>query len=211
MRRDRLLWILVASAVMALLLTGCGSSRPAKFYTLNAVQPGSVTAGQTSQSTGRLTVGLGPVEIPDYIDRPQIVTRTLQNELTVAEYSRWGGSLRPDVVRVVLENLSRLMAPKQVSVVPWTRGGPLQYRVALDVARFDATPGREVWLNAQWTIFSQDGKVAMASESNIREPLNGSDIGGIVTAMSQALGGLTKDMADGLTAVISAKPEGESR
>ena len=116
--------------------------------------------------------------------------------------------MKPDVARVLLENLSALSPAGQVNVVPWTRGGLLHYRVALDVTRFDIMPeGGNVWLKAQWTIFGQDGKtVAMARESNIREPMSGRDVATMVAAMSQALGTLCQDMADGLTSVLSAKP-----
>jgi uncharacterized lipoprotein YmbA len=211
MRRDRFFWIVVMGMLMVpLFLSGCGSSRPAKFYTLSPVQPTVSTGKHTSLSDGAVTVGIGPVEIPDYLDRPQVVTRTAQNELAVSEFDRWGGSLRPDITRVVMENLSVLLTSNQVSVVPWTRGGILHYRVALDVNRFDATPGGEVRLKAKWTIFGQDGKtVSMVRESDIREPVNGRDVATMVAAMSRALDSLSKDMSDGLTSVLSAKPRGK--
>ena len=209
MRRNRLGWIVVASTLMvALFLNGCGSSRQARFYTLNSVQSPPAAGKQTTLSDA-VTVGIGPIEIPHYLDRPQVVTRTSQNELIVSDFDRWGGPLKPDVARVVLENLSALLASNQASVVPWTQGGILHYRVAVDVTRFDATPGKEVWLKAKWTIFGQDGKtVAMVRESNIIEPVSGRDATNTVAAMSQALGKLSQDMANGIASVLSAKPKG---
>ena len=207
MRRDRLLWIVVLSfVVFALCLGGCGSSRPAKFYILSPVKAPPVASKQATVSEPTVTVGIGPVEIPDYVDRPQIVTRTAQNGLDVAQFDRWGGGLKPDVARVLVENLSALLPADQVAVVPWKRGVSLQHRVAVDVTRFDATPGESVWLKAQWTIFGQDGKtVGMARESNIREPVAGRDYATLVAAMSKALGSLSQDMADGLKMVLSGK------
>ena len=150
MKRDRLFRIAGVSAVMlSFFLSGCGSSRPAKFYTLHPVKSIPAAAKQTVLSDPPVTVGIGPIEIPDYLDRPQIVTRTAQNELAQAEFERWAGSLKTDIARVLVENLSVLLPPDQVSVVPWTRGGPLQYRVAVDVTRFDVTPGENVWLKAR--------------------------------------------------------------
>jgi len=209
MRINKALWIVIVSAVMIpLLLNGCGSSRQARFYTLSSVQSPPAAGKQTTLSDA-VTVGIGPIEIPHYLERPQVVTRTSQNELAVSDFDRWGGPLRPDVSRVVLENLSIMLASNQVSVVPWTQGGILHYRVAVDVTRFDATPGKEVWLKAKWTIFGQDGKTpAMVRESNIIEPVGGRDASNIVAAMSQALGKLSQDMANGITAVLSAKPKG---
>jgi uncharacterized protein len=207
MRRDRLFWIVVVSAVMTLLfLNGCGTSRPAKFYTLTPVQPPPAAGKQTSVPEGAVRVGVGPVEIPDYLNRPQVVTRVSQNELTLSEFHRWGGSIGTDITRVLLENLSVLLASKQVSVVPWTQGGTLRSRVAVDISRFDVTAEGEVWLKAKWTVFGQDGKtMAMVRESNIRQPASGRETATLVAAMSQALGNLSKDIADGLTSVLSVK------
>jgi uncharacterized lipoprotein YmbA len=210
MRRSRLFWIVVVSAVMVpLFLNGCGSSRQARFYTLASIQSPPAAVKQTSVAEGPITVGIGPVEIPDYLDRPQVVIRTAENEIIVSEYDRWGGPLRRDITRVVLEDLSVLLASNQVSVVPWTHGGILHCRAALDVIRFDTTPGKEVWLRAKWTVFGQDGKtVAMVRESNIREPLSSKDVSTIVAAMSQAVGKLSQEMASGIASVLSAKPKG---
>jgi len=203
MRRERLFWIGVVSTVMlALLLCGCGSSRPAKFYTLTPVQSMSTPGKQTAVSGQKTTVGVGPLEIPDYVDRPQIVTRTAQNELDVAQFDRWGGSLKPDVARVLMEHLSTLLSPDQISVAQWTRSGSFQYRVALDITRFDVTPGQNVWLKAQWTIFGRDGKAVLARESNITEPVAGRDYTTMVSAMSRALGSLSRDVADNLRSVL---------
>src|SRR5262249_23921679 len=76
--------------VISLLLAGCfGASRPARFYTLDPVQ---VRDSPGSTSTDAV-LAVGPIDLPDYVDRPQIVTRTGSNELVIAEFDRWGGSL----------------------------------------------------------------------------------------------------------------------
>jgi len=206
MKRERLVRIAAVGVVMvSLLLGGCGLSRSPKFYILSPVNSPGAAGKQAVLSEPTVAVGIGPVEIPDYLDRPQIVTRTAQNGLEVAQFHRWGGLLKPDVARVLIENLSAQLAD-QVAVVPWRRGVPLQHRVAVDVTRFDAMPGDSVWLKAQWTIFGQDGKsVAMARESNVREPVADRDYATVVAAMSKALGSLSQDMADGLASVLSLK------
>src|SRR6267378_3040726 len=82
------------ACAMSLGLAGClGSSRPARFYTLAPLQ---IRDGPGSTSTDA-TLAIGPVEIPDSIDRPQIVTRTGANELVVAEFDRWGSSLDREI------------------------------------------------------------------------------------------------------------------
>jgi len=213
MKKDRLFRIAVLSVVsvvmVSLFLGGCGSSRQAKYYILSPVNLPGAAGKQAAPTAPTVTVGIGPVEIPDYMDRQQIVTRTAQNGLDMAQFDRWGGGLKPDVARVLVENLSALLPADQVAVVPWRRGVPLQRRVTVDVTRFDATPGDSVWLKAQWTIFGEDGKtVAMARETNVKEPVGGRDYATIVAAMSRTLGTLSQDIAAGLTSVLSLKPKG---
>ena len=198
--------VVVGLVAVSLFLGGCGGSRPAKFYVLNSVSSPGAGGKPSALSESAVTVGIGPVEIPDYLDRPQIVTRTAQNGLEVNQFDRWGGSMKSDFGRVLIENLSGMVPAAQMSVVPWKRGVPFQHRVAVDVGRFDVTPGESVWLKAQWTIFGPDGKtVAMARETNIKEPVAGRDYPTMVAAMSRAIGSLSQDIAGGLTTLISAK------
>ena len=62
-------------------------------------------------------VAVGPVAIPDYLDRPQILTRSGPSELQLAEFERWAGSLEKDVSRVLAENLSTLLEKDHVIVL----------------------------------------------------------------------------------------------
>lgn len=85
---------IVPIIIVIMFLAGCASSSPSsKLYTLNSlVLPGQV---ETSTSKdGATVVSIGPVEIPDYLDRPQIVTLTPTNELFLSEFHLWGGSLK---------------------------------------------------------------------------------------------------------------------
>ncbi len=213
MKNQGSFWIVVSAVVVCSYITGCGSSRPAKYYSLYSVESTpTASSGSLGSQDQYLTVGIGPIEIPDYMDRPQVVTRMSQHEFAVNEYERWAGSFETDVRRVVMENLSLLLAEKQVYLVPWAQGGIQNYRLSLDVARFDAVSGGEVFLSAKWTIYNQDGRtVAMRRLSNIKKPLNGRDVTTTVTAMSQALGSLCQDMANGLTSVLSERNKGESK
>ena len=71
---------LLAGALL-LVLAACGGSPPTQFYTLSGMQlpPGN-------PNTRGTVVGVGPVTLPEYLDRPQIVTRTSGNRVTLANY-----------------------------------------------------------------------------------------------------------------------------
>ncbi|MDA8239353.1 MAG: PqiC family protein [Nitrospiraceae bacterium] len=182
------------------LLSGCASSKPSKFYALNTMKI-SQDVRRTAFSDKHISIGLGPVEIPDYLDRPQIVTRTGQNELLIAEFERWTGSLREDIERVLLENLSILVSQETISVVSTKGGMPFHYRLAVNVIRFDVMPEGDVELKAQWVVAGKEMQQILMRESDIREQIKGKDYSERVSAMSRALEKLSRDIGEGIKSV----------
>jgi uncharacterized lipoprotein YmbA len=187
--------------LLTLLLSACGAKASYRYYTLAPVPSGS--DGLSIEPGAPLVVlGIGPVTIPDYLDRPQIVTRTSRNELTLSEYSRWAGSFGNDASRVLEENLDTMLLADGIAVVSWRRGVPNDYRVAVQITRFDVTDGVDVELNAQWVIYAKDGKkVLLLRESAIRKPVTGSGYDPAVEGMGQALADLSRDILQGVRLV----------
>jgi uncharacterized protein len=182
---------------------GCASSRMAKFYTLSPMNaPGEPS--RTVQAEQGIAVAVGPVAIPDYLDRPQMVTRSGPNEHKLAEFERWAGSLEADVSRVLVENLSTLLSPDNVAVIRW--GGdaypfPAEYRVGVDVTRFEGTLGESVTLAAQWSVSrEEDKKILSVRESIVKEPVEGQDYDALVEAMSRSLAALSREIAGAIPA-----------
>jgi hypothetical protein len=195
--------VVVRTACLALgllVLAGCGSSPTPKFYTLHSVAAKATDQAPAGPQTEQpapaapAVIGIGPVEIPDYLDRPQLVTRSEQNRMRLLEFDLWTGSLRADVSRVLMEDLYAVLPPDRFSVVWWKQGAAMDYRVAVHIHRFDAGPG-EVLLSAQWTLFTKEKKGApLMATSRITEA-SGADPGETVAAMSRALARLSREIA----------------
>lgn len=188
----RHVFTLPAVACALLTLAGClgGTSPPARFYTLTGASPGS--AG-TAPAAERLLF-VGPVTIPDYLDRPQIVTRSGGNELVIDEIARWGGSLEHDVNRNLVAELSQRLGASGISVVTWQAisfgGYTTACRLPVTIARFDGSLDQEVVLIASWQLLVRDGateKLLLAQETVITEPAAGSSHQELVAAMGRAL------------------------
>ena len=179
-------------------LGGCAGTKPSKFYTLNSLIAPGERSGAVPAEQG-ISVAVGPVAIPDYLDRPQILTRSGPRELKLAEFDRWAGSLEEDISRVLAENLSGLLAPDNVTVLRW--GGdaypfPAKYRVGVDMTRFEGTIGESVILAARWSVSrEEDRKILSAHESIVKERVEGQDYDALVEAMSRALTGLSREIA----------------
>ena len=190
--------------LVMLILAGCAGSPSARFYQLNPLPSATSDTGGASTQR-RLAIAIGPVRIPDYLDRPQIVTRAGGNELNFSEFNRWAGSLESDVARVLTENVSILLPPDRFSVVLWTpyleSRLPASYRVEVLVERFEGTPGESLMLKAQWEVFAHDRSSLLKRESLIGERINGGGYDALVAAMSSALERLSRDISGGIGSI----------
>jgi uncharacterized lipoprotein YmbA len=178
-----------------LVLGGCVTSPSSRFYTLSSVTPRTIP-DPVVDKTPKKIIGIASVEIPDYLDRPELATRSSQNRLSLAEFDLWGGSLKVDIHRVLAEDLSMLLSQSGFSIVSWRPGVLTNYRVTFHVTRFDIRPGRDVLLTARWTLSDKDGKTnLLMSSSTVTEPIRADDLTDAVLAMSNALGRLSEEVA----------------
>ena len=140
---------LIVLALGALLAVqfGCTSSPSSRFYVLSSTAATTPEA-KRSGDEGCLSIGIGPIKIPDYLERPQIVTRTGPNEITLGEFDRWGGPLKDNFIRVLANDLSNLLCIKTIAIFPWRAGVPIDYRVEIEVLRLDGSLGGNVLLGA---------------------------------------------------------------
>jgi len=181
---------------------GCVGSAPAKFYTLSPLSTTGAVKSEKETSGMDLAIGIGPVRLPQYLERKEIVTRTDPNKIDLAAFDLWGGSLQDDFQRNLLENLSLLLAGERVSLYQWPGLGALDYRVGVGVIRFDGNLGGDVVLIANWTIRDGQGnKVIRAQNSRIQEPTGGQSYEAMVGGMSRALGRLSREIGEGIKAL----------
>ena len=194
------------SRIMAILMlgalwvvhSGCASSPPTRFY---ALSPSSTTVPEIKPSAddGCLSFGIGPIKIPDYLDQPQIVTRGVPNELTLAEFDRWAERLKDNLTRVLAKNLSTQLCTKTIVLFPWRGGIPFDYRIEMEVLRLDGSLGGDVSLEAWWMVLSGDGKkMVLNKKSTFTEAVAGKDYNSLVSAESRNLGVLSREIAEAI-------------
>src|ERR1700754_765073 len=100
-----------ALLVTVLIASGGCSSPGAAFYTLSP--------DASLERTGAalpITVVVGPVTVPELLDRPQLVTRVSDNEVAVNEFARSGEPLKSGVARTLAADLELLLGAARVSV-----------------------------------------------------------------------------------------------
>jgi uncharacterized lipoprotein YmbA len=194
-----LTWVLIGTFLVT--LSGCASSPSSRFYLLHPLS-GPASEGKPTASDPCVSIGIGPIEIPDYLDQPQIVTRVTPNEIKLAEFERWAEPLEDNLKRVLAQNLSNLVCTKEISFFPWRRGIPMDYRVEMKIIRFDGNPGDKVILEAWWRLRSGDGKtVHQSKRSSFSESVTGGDYKSLVLAHSQVLGALSREIAEAIKTI----------
>lgn len=188
--------VLHCLAILAVLLVaGCATTPTYTFYTLSTMQATDL-APQTVYRSNDASISVNLISFPSYLDRPQIVTRPTAHTLAIHEFRRWGGSLETDFVRVLGENLSILLDTQRISLLQ-RNTLTVDYRVAIDVKRFDGDLGKQVVLDADWMIITQENKErTVIRKSVIREAVDSHDYESLVSAKSQAVEKLSREIAD---------------
>ncbi|MCZ6873654.1 MAG: PqiC family protein [bacterium] len=195
----RRLWFQLAVMILSVYLIslgGCTTTPPTNFYILTPL-PSAESLGPATVAAGGPSIGIGPVTLPQYLDRPQIVTRASRARLKLGEFDQWAAPLKDIVASVLAENLSMLMSTDRIAVYPWPRSTTIDYQITVDVTRFDGEMGGEVLLLARWSIVGKDGKEWVKKNSRFSQPAGAPNYESTVTVMSRALERLSRDIAAG--------------
>lgn len=186
--------LIVASMLCA---SGCNVLAPqkdeSKFFLLTPVGDSAAVA---PASQGRaLAIGIGPVSFPQYLKRPEIVTRTGPDQLELAENRRWAEPLDANFQNVLAQDLSQQLATQQIAIFPWYGTKHLDYQVEIQVSRFDRSSDGQAWLSARWSI--KDGtnhNVLLATETTTSSQATGDDPVGSA-ALSRDVSELSRQIA----------------
>jgi uncharacterized lipoprotein YmbA len=203
----RTAWLVQALALVLALpvLGGCGSSAPANFYLLQARAAPATPAPQTPGPV-LLSIGIGPVEIPEYLDRPQMVIRTGVNTVRVDEFERWAEPLKDGVARVVTDNLADLLESRRIAVYPWRNQLKADYRLALTLSRFEASAAGQAILAGWWTLYDTENRiVSMRKQVHLVGTAAGRKTDSLVEGQSRLLAELCEEIAEAVGQLPDAR------
>jgi len=196
-------------------LAGCAVSDSTRYYALGPTAASSSIAGSAPSSasapsprspvarTDTVTIGVGPVTVPGYLDRLQIVTRTAADQVELSMFHRWAEPLEDGIARTLAEGIAARVPTERIVTFPW-RGvfaRAIQYQVVVAVLRFDGRPGGDVTLDARWRILDGDGKELMLKRTTLTEAAAGPGYEPMVAAMARVLATLGQEMAAEIRAV----------
>ena len=181
------------------LLSACAST-PTNFYTLESQsRPPAVT---TIASAKKLLIGIGPLTLPALLDRKGIVTRAENNSVQIAEFDQWAAPLQNNVIAVLSKNVATLQPNAIVRAYPWSVYGNVDYRVIIDITRFDTQLGKSANLEASWAIMEEKNHTIVGNgQTKLQQPLNDPSYNGAAQGLSKLLSHLSQQLSSALVQV----------
>ena len=146
----------------------------------------------------QLILGIGPVEIPRSLNRPQLIYRKNNNEILFSERNQWAGSLREEIQKVLVDRIIDTSGSSRIMHYPWLHDLKPEYEVRIRIERLDGILGEEVVLEAHWDLLTSRGKELLASrESRFKIEIdNSDDFLAYVIAQQTALTKLADEILD---------------
>ncbi|MCP4682703.1 MAG: membrane integrity-associated transporter subunit PqiC [Desulfobacterales bacterium] len=191
-------------SLAALVFAGCRGAAPAvTFYHLTPLE-NVEGKGLEQAAMQNILIGIGPVRIPEYLNRPQIVSRSGANRFSLSEFNRWGGYLDKNFMRVMVEDISLLLSTNRVLLFPWGDQADPDYRVAFDIHQFDGQLDGSVLLNVTWTIKDKNGSENLYwKKSIIQQSVSGPDYDALVSAHSRAIAELSREIVGTIKTIVN--------
>lgn len=205
LNRHRFLALLVIFVITGT-LSGCvnlgkGTERLPRLYVLTAIDsdgPATTLSGKEN-----LSIGVGPLAFPEYLNRPQIVTRASGNEISVAPFANWAEPLKQNVLRVMVSNIATLAGTDAVYRYPWRAGHAPLVQLQMEVVQFDAARRGGAILAVRWEWVDRSGKAVMPRQHSVlRLPLEDDADEAVVAAMSRLLFQFSKLSVEQLKTVM---------
>jgi uncharacterized lipoprotein YmbA len=148
----------------------------------------------TAGIKANFSLGLGPIELPGYLDRLQIATRTSTNRLSYSEFDRWAAPLAESFSRVLAQNISHLLNPARVIQFPWQNSDTPDFQVKIEVLQFEANSNQQAWLTARWTVIDRNKKIVISQRSQLNRRAGSLATEDFVKALSETLGDLSREI-----------------
>ena len=177
-------------------LGACADAPPTRLITLDDGRP------QIAGSSNAPSIAVVRADVPERIDRSQLVMRTAGNLVTLSEQYRWAEPLRREIPRVMARDLGELLDSSRVAALPTDAAGyDVDFRLMLDFQQLDAVAGQGVDLDVLWRVEHRSGK-AIVGRSSFRQPVAGAaaDYPTLVAAQRQALRRVATEIAQGIAA-----------
>jgi uncharacterized lipoprotein YmbA len=183
------------------LLLACQHSPQKNYYYLTAqLNPAQnslasqeqQTAQTQNNQTGQL-IGIGPIEIADYLHRSQIIDNQSNNSINMADNAFWAEPLDKSIARVIALNLTQVNSSRNFVYFPWRSDSKPRYSLRVRVDELSRT-SNHAKLNANWELVDNDTKSNLLRKNFIHSTSVDSGAKALAQAYSKLLADLSKEI-----------------
>lgn len=198
------MWTIAFGCALVTAFSGCRSlTPPVTYYTLSSIS-GQFTGADTDGKVP-FTIGIRPVELPGYIDRTQMVTRTGSHQLAISSFNRWADYPDRLVQQLIADNLQVLMPHARLVNAPWPVDLKPDIIVSFQFQELIGTADKKMLLSAVWTFAGvASPKLKQPRRIVLEEPVPGSGFDDLAAAHSQVLEALCREVARELDGFLGA-------
>jgi uncharacterized lipoprotein YmbA len=147
----------IVSALIGMALSACSGSTPqVAYYSLLSTD----IKKTTEQRHDPLVLSVGPVHIPNVLEKSQIATGGIDGPYRLSDYHRWAGNVDREFARALAEQLAGRLGTDQVYIFPGDQYLEPTCQVQLDVLEMKGDLNKEAQLTVRWTLIDPKGKTA---------------------------------------------------
>lgn len=186
--------IILGCLLLITLPVGCGGKTTnINYYSLVANTPQIDT--QPVQQLP-VTVGVGPIRLPQLLARPHLVTRSETYQVQHAESERWSGDLQEEITHTLAGNLSRQLGTEEITIYPWSKSFSPDWQLRVDIQRLDGELGKMAYLEARWTLIRDKNGLVLTGVSRQQEKIQGTGYEALVATESQLLENFSLEISE---------------
>jgi uncharacterized protein len=182
----------------AVLLASCAAQPPTYFYDLT-----SQVVETENKLDEKITLGVGPITLPQLLDRPGIVSRHSETGVNVASFHIWAGELEPTFTRVLTDSIATSLQHQTVWASPWDNRFRPEYQLRVFVDRFSGEINGSVQLSLSWSLLGDYGQTVISTHRYRANVESGKGYQGYVDALNELLAGFADEVAEGLAEELS--------
>lgn len=185
--------------LISLILSCAKSSKPVEYYMLDASV--GIDNNQTLKGDEGSMIGLGPIRLPEYLDRFQMVVAVSENKYKLIDGHRWAEKLDQNISLALFKTLPAQLGTDRMIRYPWPQRPGVDFQIKIDILELNIDEKGQSQLIAQWSIKSKDETI-LNKRSSFTAQASTTDIDKMVQAQSECLTKLGREIVSSLKPLL---------
>lgn len=186
---------LVILIILIMVIFGCGTTKPSRLYLLRATLFSSEQKNFKNDTRSPKTILIGPILIPEYLDRPQMVLPVTRNELEILEHHRWAEPLDENIMQVLAENLEQLLTSNKIFPFNEFTAANFTNQLKVGITRFGIEENKTAVLKGSWALYDRSNNILLQHKFNFDQSISSREYNEIIPVYNKLLAQLSQEIS----------------